>query len=306
VRHAASTDAQAQPLGVGLCYQKELHDFVGDHAEAIDYLEIVPDTAWTDRGAGAVPRYVDDREQLAFFRRFRDRAPLVAHSIGLSIGSAHRFRGEHLAQVRRWDEQLDFAWHSDHLAFNLVTDAAGEYLLGVPFPVALDGEMLDLLVERVAAVVADVGKPFLLENNVSYIRYPEEQFDEPTFLNQLCARAGCGLLLDLHNVYVNWRNGSVDIGAFLAALDLDNVVEIHLAGGLTYEGVYLDAHSGGVPADLWEITHDVVPACANLRGTTFELLGSWYRHLGASALRETLDRMRDLRRPALHATGTAA
>ncbi len=279
--------------GAGLCYQKEMHDFLLQHRALVDYLEIVPDTAWTDHGYGASPQYVDDAQALSFFREFGREKPLVAHSIGLSIGSAHRFRHEHLEQMRRWDADLDFRWHSDHLAFNIVEDHSGsEYLLGVPFPVGLDDEMLDLIAARITTIRSTIDKPFLLENNVSYIRYLDQGYDEPTFLNELCKRSGCGLILDLHNVYVNWRNHGVDMDEFCADLDLSRVVEIHLAGGLIYDGVYLDAHSGPVPTDLWQVADAVVPRCTNLRGVTFELLGSWFPKTGAAAVAETLMRIR--------------
>lgn len=295
VAEARVTDAQPTRLGVGLLYQKKLHRFLPDHLELIDYLEVVPDIAWTDHGAGASPRYVDDAESLAFLQEFRRIRPLVARSTGLSIGSAHRFRDEHVEQIRHWDQMLDFGWHSDHLAFNFVLDLSGEeYLLGVPFPVTFDTPTLELLAERIKRVRAAIPKPFLLENNVAYIDFGPQELDEPTFLNELCARSGCGLVLDLHNLYVNWRNGHVDIHRFLSSLDLTRVVEIHLAGGLVYEGTYLDAHSGGVPDDLWPIAHDTVPACSRLTGVTFELLGSWFPRLGEAALVETLERIRAL------------
>ncbi|WP_428672223.1 DUF692 domain-containing protein [Reyranella sp.] len=267
----------------------------------VDYLEVVPDTAWTDHGPGHAPQYVDDREALRFFTAFREQKPIVAHSIGLSIGSAHRFREEHIEQVRRWDGLLDFPWHSDHLAFNIVEDEDGEEaLLGVPFSVTHDEDMLAMLAARVLRIRSAIDKPFLLENNVSYIRYADEGFDPPIFLNELCRRAGCGVLLDLHNLYVDWRNGAVDAEAFLASLDLSRVVEVHLAGGLTYEGTYLDAHCGGVPDDLWPIVTRVLPECPNLRGVTFELLGSWYARFGERALVDTLARIRDLERASRH------
>jgi uncharacterized protein (UPF0276 family) len=291
---AASPDLRRQP-GIGLCYQQELHEFIDAQAASLDFLEIVPDTAWTDHGRGQIRQYVDDREMLAFFRAFRRERDIVSHSIGLSIGSAHRFRDEHLAQIARWHADLDFAWHSDHLAFNLVTDTAGsEYLLGVPFPVTRDGQMLDLLTARIAEVRRRIDLLFLLENNVNYIGDAAAEFDEPRFLNELCVRTKCGLLLDLHNVYVDVCNGSADWDSYLSAIDLDNVHEIHLAGGLELNGVYLDAHSGAVPDIVWRIAAEVVPRCRNLRGITFELLGSWYNKMGPAALLETIARMRDL------------
>ncbi len=291
----AGAGARRDAVGVGLTYQRELHDFIVARCDLLDYLEVVPDTGWTDHGPARTPRYVDDAAALAFFRAFRRERPIVAHSIGLSIGSAHRFRDEHIDQIARWDAMLDFAWHSDHLAFNLVRDVGGhEYLLGVPFSVARDDEALDMIAARVAAVRRRIARPFVLENNVNYIGFAGEAFDEPRFLNELCARGGCGLLLDLHNVYVDVRNGAADWDAYLSALDLRNVAEIHLAGGLTHDGVYLDAHSGAVPDDVWAIAAQVVARCPNLRGITFELLGSWYKRMGPDLLAATLERMRAL------------
>ena len=291
----AEAGARRKAVGVGLTYQRELHDFIVAHRDALDYLEVVPDTGWTDHGAARTPRYVDDAAALEFFRAFRRERPIVAHSIGLSIGSAHRFRDEHVEQIARWNDALDFAWHSDHLAFNLVLDRSGsEYLLGVPFSVARDGEALEMIAARVRCVQARIARPFLLENNVNYIDFAGEDFAEPAFLNALCAQTGCGLLLDLHNLHVDVRNGVGDWDAYLSALDLANVVEIHLAGGLTHDGVYLDAHSGAVPDDVWTIASQVVARCPGLRGITFELLGSWYKRMGPEALAATLDRMRAL------------
>lgn len=291
------TGAQPRRLGVGLCYQKELHDFLVGNLGAVDFLEIVPETAWTDHGSGQVPQYVDETDSLRFFQELRSSMPIVSHSIGLSIASAHRFRHEHLQQIRRWAELLSFPWHSDHLAFNLVLDAEGrEYLLGVPFPVVFDDETLDVLTDRVHAVMEAIAAPFLLENNVTYIRYPEQRYDEPVFLNELCRRSGCGVLLDLHNLYVDWRNHGADIDSFVDRLDLDNVVELHLAGGLTYQGTYLDAHSGAPPPELLRLAGELAIRCRNLRGITFELLGSWYPRMGSGALLETLAACREIAR----------
>lgn len=282
---------------VGLNYQGELRDFIAQHLDLLDYVELVPDIAWTDRGPEATNRYVDDRATVAFIDQIADAVPIVAHSIGLSIASAHRFRTEHVDQIRRWDERFDFAWHSDHLGYNVVADPerpAAEFTVGVPLPLPLDDDVLDLVVERAIHVQQAVAKRFLLENNSAYVRVPGDRYRWAQFLNLLCARSGCGLLLDLHNLYVDGRNCTEDVDAFLSELDLDNVVEIHLAGGLTYGDHYLDAHSGGVPDDVWKLAADVIPACPALRGVTFELLGSWFGRFGEAALLDTIAGMREL------------
>ena len=139
-----------------------------------------------------------------------------------------------------------------------------------------------------------IAAPFLIENNVAYFEYPESTFDEPGFLNALTAATGCGLLLDLHNLHTNARNLGVDPQAFLDRLDLDRVVEIHVAGGLEFDGFYLDAHSGASPEPVWTLLEEVLPRCPNLCGVVFELFGSWFDELGTEGLDRQLGRMRDL------------
>ena len=104
-----------------------------------------------------------------------------------------------------------------------------------------------MLAGRIEHVRSTVEVPFLLENNTNYFTVPGEEMTEPEFLNALTRRSGCGLLLDLHNVYTNARNFGFDPYAFLAELDLTRVGEIHLSGGMELHGFYLDAHDGPCP-----------------------------------------------------------
>jgi len=219
---------------------------------------------------------------------------MVLHSIGLSIGSAHRFDHVHISQIARWHDWLNFPWHSDHLAFMLAKHSVGEVNVGVTMPLPCDQESLDLLIPRIAEVRARIAAPFLLENNVYFFKYTDQEFDEAVFLNRLADLGGCGLLLDLHNLYTNSRNHNIDPYAFLARLNLDHVVEIHVAGGLEYEGFYQDAHSDTSPEAVWKLLEWVMPQCRNLGGVVFELLGSWYVDVGEDRLVDQLSRMREM------------
>jgi uncharacterized protein (UPF0276 family) len=169
-----------------------------------------------------------------------------------------------------------------------------EINLNLTMPVTFDRETLDLVTRRILDVQRRIAAPFLIENNVAYFEYPESTFDEPGFLNALTAATGCGLLLDLHNLHTNARNLGVDPLAFLDRLDLDSVVEIHVAGGLEFGGFYLDAHSGASPEPVWALLEEVLPRCRNVCGVVFELFGSWFDELGAEGLDRQLGRMRDL------------
>jgi uncharacterized protein (UPF0276 family) len=278
------------PPGVGLTLQPELRPFLEARPDSVDYIELVPDTAWTDLGPGSRPRYVDDDEVTAWLDRLG--LPVVLHSIGLSIGSAHRFDDEHVAQVARWQRRLDAAWHSDHLAWHLASPPGGELNVNLTMPVPLDRATLEMVVERVGRVQAAVAAPFLLENNVYYFDCGQTEVDEASFLAEVASRTGSGILLDLHNLWVNVRNRGWDVEAYLDRLDLRHVVEIHVAGGFELDGFLLDAHSGAAPAQVWAMAQDVVPRCPHLQGLTFELFGSWFEDLGPDALANQLDQAR--------------
>jgi uncharacterized protein (UPF0276 family) len=284
----------APRLGVGLLYQEELRSFIEGCKSQFDFLEVIPDLFWTDLGPHQNPRYIENRQAMEILRQLQAEVPIVLHSIGLSIGSAHRFDREHVSQIARWYEQIKFPWHSDHLAFITAEHGAGEVNVGVTLPLPYDEESLDLLVPRVSEIGSRIPRPFLLENNVYFFKYPNQELTEATFLNQLCERSGCHLLLDLHNLYTNSRNHAADSFAFLQELNLDNVVEIHIAGGMEYDGFYQDAHSGISPDGVWELLGWVLPRCRNLGGVVFELLGSWYVDVGEDRLIAQLSRMKNM------------
>jgi hypothetical protein len=282
-------------LGVGLSFQAPLQDFVETHWDSFDFLEIVPDTLWSDRGSGAIPRYEESPDVRAFLEQIIGCKPIIAHSIGLSIGSADRFDTEHVAQIKKWQQQYNFPWHSDHLSFNRLEHLSGSIIdVGFTMPVPYDRAVLDILVERVQYVQSQVPVPFLLENNVYYFEIPSQDMSEAAFLNELTARTGCGLLLDLHNVYVNSRNHGFDPWQFLGNLDLTRVVEIHLAGGMMMDDFYLDSHSGTCPGAVWKLLEAILPQTPNVAGIVFEVFGTHYPNMGAELLREELSRARTI------------
>jgi uncharacterized protein len=281
-------------LGIGLEYQGALRPFIEEASGSLDFLEVIPDIVWTDLGVDRDPRYLEDPEGRLFLDQIRSQMPVTCHSIGLSIGSAHRFDLAHVTQIAEWYEWLRFPWHSDHLSYNRAEHEGTEINVGLTMPLPLEEETLALLVPRIREVWRRIPVPFLLENNVYLFEIPEMRISEPEFLNVLCQRSGCFLLLDLHNLYTNSLNHGLDPYAFIDQLDLDRVLEIHLAGGMERDGFHLDAHSGPVPEPVWELLDAVLPRARNLGGIVFELLGSWFEPMGSAGLNTQLDRMRSL------------
>jgi uncharacterized protein (UPF0276 family) len=286
--------APVPALGIGLAYQPALRPYIEERRETFDYLEVVPDLMWTDLGAGREPRYLNDEEGLAFLRRMAAGRPVIPHGIGLSIGTAHRFNRGQLGQMEMWLGRFDFPWHSDHLAYNLAEHGIDEINAGVTLPLPRDRATLESLAPRIAEVQRRIPVPFLLENNVYFFEMPGEEMSDAEFLNALCESTGCGLLLDLHNVYCNSRNHGADPYRLLGELDLSRVVEIHVAGGMEHEGWWLDAHCGPLPDTVWGLLDYALPRCPNLGGVTFEMLGSWFVEVGSERLEAELTGLREM------------
>ncbi|MEM8934178.1 MAG: DUF692 domain-containing protein [Acidobacteriota bacterium] len=286
--------SQLPRLGVGLSLQDTLTEFVREHLDAFDYLEVVPDSLWNDRGRGTRPRYEEKTNALDFLSFVAEHKPIIGHSIGLSIGTDDAIDTEHVDQIASWQDRYEFPWHSDHLSFNRLDHASGHSIdVGFTMPVPYDSDVLDLLASKVEHMQRHVPAPFLLENNVYYFQIPEQEMTEAEFLNRLTERTGCGLLLDLHNVYVNSRNHGFDPREFLDGFDLTRVVEMHIAGGLSVDDVYLDAHSGPCPDEVWELLDWIMPRVPNLKGVTFEVFSTYYPKMGPERLLEELTRARE-------------
>jgi uncharacterized protein (UPF0276 family) len=149
----------------------------------------------------------------------------------------------------------------------------------ISLPVPYDLEVLNLLTERVRHITSTVPCPFLLENNVYYVDAPDQEMNEPEFLNRLSIESGCGILLDLHNVYVNSRNHKFTPESFLRDLDMSRVVELHIAGGDDLLGFYTDAHAGPVAEPVWGLLEETLRAAPWIRAVTFEFHESSYRLL---------------------------
>jgi uncharacterized protein len=285
--------APAPQPGVGVLYNPTLTDFVRDAAEEIDYLSVIPDRTWVDRGVGAIDRFAELPEACTVIRQAAGRLPVVMHAIGLSICSAEVFDDDYLRQIAGWAARHDCLWTSEHLSFSRV-GSGHETNAAVALPVPYDCEMLDLLIPRVLAAQDQIGRPFLLENNVAYIVFPDQDMDEAAFLNRLTEATGCGLLLDLHNLYTNALNHGFDTEYLLDRLDLGKVVEVHIAGGDEMMGFHLDSHSGPTLEGVWQLLALVTPRAPNLRGVTFEFHESSWPRLRTDGVLTEIARTREI------------
>ena len=206
----------------------------------------------------------------AVIRAVAERYPIALHGVSLSIGSTDPLDFGYLASLKRLADEVRPAWVSDHLCWTGVNGRNSHDLLPLP----LTEESLAHVAGRVAQVQDYLERPLILENPSSYVRFAHSTLDEPDFLRALAEATGCGLLLDVNNVYVSCFNARADPVAYLDAFPCERVVQMHIAGHQDMGSHVIDTHDRPVRSEVWEL---------------FAL--AWMRTGGASTLLEWDDRI---------------
>ena len=201
--------------GVGLGLRAKYFDLITTEWPAVSWFEVLADQFIYSQGIL--------RNQL---RDIHERYPMALHCVAMSLGGVDPLNQDYLKRVKDLAAELNVGFVSDHVCF---VSHQGEYafeLLPLPFTQAT----LNHLSSRIQAVQDYVGRPLLIENVSAYFAYREQDYPEAEFLQTLCDRTGCGLLLDVNNVYVNSINQGLDPVAYFDALRPGTVKQIHLAG----------------------------------------------------------------------------
>ena len=212
-----------------------------------DFLARRPALGWIEvHTENYLARSGRDWQVLATLRR--DYA-LSLHGVGLGLGSAHGFSEAHLARVQTLVRELQPALVSEHLSWGALRDRQLNDLL----PIQLDRAALDLVAARIGQVQDALGRTILVENVSSYVRFRGDTMSEADFLAALARRTGCGVLLDVNNLYVNQQNHGEDALAAIAALAPGSVGEIHLGGHLVTDDGLIDHHGNRVAGSVWAL-----------------------------------------------------
>ena len=225
-------------MGLGLRWDF-LEEVVDGPALPIDFFEVSPENYM--RRGGYYP------EQL---ERLQDRYQLLTHGLTLSIGAVAEPDATYLRELRAEIERTRSPLHSDHLCFS----SAGPRSLHELLPLQQSRANVTRVAERARRMSDVLGVPFALENITYYMHPGKAELSELEFLERVLDESGAGLLLDVNNVYVNSLNHGFDPRAFIAALDLRRVVEIHVAGhSRRPSGLVLDTHGSSVADAVLEL-----------------------------------------------------
>lgn len=289
---AADTASQgaafaAPKLGTGMIFSPALLPWLTRRPGALDGLEIEPQTLWLADDPLAGP-----------FRPFRAGVDLFAalpghklvHSVSLPLGGTRPPDAAQAGLVRAAAERLGSPWVSEHLSVGGTPHRAAGFFLP---PLQTEATAVTAAA-NIRALAAMVGRPVAVETGVAYLKRQPWEMEDGAWIARVAELADCGLLLDLHNLYCNARNGRIDLDRTLAQLPMGRVWEVHLAGGDAQAGVWLDSHSGPMPPDLAALAREVLASLPNLGALNFELYESYVEEAPDATLDAIAADLRDL------------
>ena len=239
----ASAPPSRLPTAPGVGYKPQhFHDITAD-AAPVGWLEIHAENYMGDGG-----------RPLAQLRTLAERFPVSVHGVGLSIGGEGPLDPDHLARLKHLCDWLDPASFSEHLAWS----THDSHFLNDLLPLPYTPDTLTRVADHIDALQEVLGRPMLLENPSSYLAFDESTLSETQFLDELARRTGCGLLLDVNNVFVSATNLGLDARAYIDAFPLDRVGEIHLGGHDADEDdhgapLLIDSHGREVADPVWAL-----------------------------------------------------
>ena len=236
------------PASAGVGFKPEHVGAILAAAQPIGFFEV---HAENYMGAGGPPH--------AQLTALRERYALSVHGVGLSIGSMQALDRAHLLRLRTLCDRYAPASFSEHLAWSSHDGVYFNDLLPLPYTEATLGRVAD----HVDEVQTVLGRQMLLENPSTYLSFAESTIPEVDFLAELSRRTGCGLLLDINNVFVSATNHGTPPLAYLDRFPLDRVREIHLGGhdedtDDAGAPLLIDSHRLPVAGEVWTLYRQVI------------------------------------------------
>ena len=241
------------PIGIG--WRQPHYEALLSERPALGFIEVHSENFFAE---GGVTQAVLDAGRGAY--------PVSLHGVGLALGSAAGLDEAHLERLARLVQRIDPAWVSDHASFARVQGVGGGVHAADLLPIPFNDESLALMVRHVDQMQQRLGRRLLVENISAYVGWAGDTLAEPEFFNELTRRSGCGLLLDVNNLFVNARNDGLAPEAAMAqamrwvgAIRPGSVGEIHLAGHCERsDGLVIDDHGSQVREEVWQVYRHAV------------------------------------------------
>lgn len=198
--------------------------------------------------------FCDGGPNLRFLDAIRADYPLSLHGVGLSLGSTDPLNPEHLARLKHLVTRCQPCLVSEHLSWSSIAGRFANDLLPLPYT----EEALLHISERIQRTQDYLGRQILIENLSSYLSFADSTIPEPEFLTTVSRRTGCGILLDVNNVYVSAVNNDFDPYQYIQAIPTAAIQELHLAGFHDTGDCLIDTHDTSVSDAVWELFRHTV------------------------------------------------
>lgn len=242
-------------LGFGLGLRPTHYPYIFEHQPQVDWFEIISENFMDTDGK--------PKRNLA---RIKARYPIVMHGVSLSIGSVDPLNTEYLTKLKALIDWVAPVWVSDHLCWTGVAHHNTHDLLPLPYTEA----SLKHIVQRIRQVQDTLGRRIALENPSTYLEFKYSTIPEAEFIAAMAQAADCHLLLDVNNVYVSCYNHRLDAQAYLDALPLDRVIQVHLSGHRHKDTHIIDTHDDHVTDAVWALYQYVVERAGRVPNTMIE------------------------------------
>ena len=224
--------------GFGLGMRKPHYAAFVEGQVDVDFVEVISENFMVD---GGQPRRI--------LRQVREHYPVALHGVSMSVGSAEALDPHYLERLRMLIDEIEPLFVSDHLCWTGIGGFNSHDLLPLPY----DEETLDVVAANVGRAQDALGRAMLIENPSSYIAFDHSTMTEWQFLDALCERSGCGLLLDVNNVFVSAANHGFDAIDYLDGIPAYRVRQVHLAGHSKGETMLIDTHDQPVCNSVWDL-----------------------------------------------------
>lgn len=236
-RYSNTVKAISNP-GLGLGLRSVHFDHILSNQPAVDWFEIISENFMD---SGGRPRHI--------LRQLAERYPLVMHGVSLSIGSTDPLNYDYLSKLKALAAEINPLWVSDHLCWTGVNSLNTHDLL----PVVLNEESLRHIINRIRDVQDFLERPLILENPSTYLTFRQSTIAEWDFLRYMSEETGCGLLLDVNNVYVSSFNNDFDPVHYIQQLPHERIVQMHIAGHQHCGDYIIDTHDRNVQEEVWKL-----------------------------------------------------
>jgi uncharacterized protein (UPF0276 family) len=224
--------------GYGLGLRRDHYRDFLDTQVPVDFVEVISENFMVE---GGQPRHI--------LRQVRERHPVALHGVSMSIGSADGVKPDYLRKLKSLADEIEPLFVSDHLSWSRIDHFNSHDLLPVPYT----EEALATVCANIQQAQDALGRAMLFENPSSYIAFGDAAMTEWEFLDAMSKRTGCGLLLDVNNIYVSAVNHGFDAQAYLRGIPAERVRQIHLAGHTQGEQLLIDTHDSPVRDDVWSL-----------------------------------------------------